>query len=52
MAEQAVDDGEDEQEVERAHLEGLEDGCGCAEVWEHLSDEEDVEDAGEGQSTE
>lgn len=20
------------------HLEALEDGCGCAEIWEHLSD--------------
>ena len=22
-----------------AHLRDVEDGCGCAEVWEHLSDE-------------
>ena len=22
-----------------AHLQGVEDGCGCAEVWEHLSEE-------------
>lgn len=21
------------------HLQDVEDGCGCAEVWEHLSDE-------------
>lgn len=21
-----------------AHLDGLEDGAGCAEIWEHLSD--------------
>lgn len=21
-----------------AHLDDLEDGCGCAEVWEHLSE--------------
>jgi hypothetical protein len=20
------------------HLDGVENGCGCAEVWEHLSD--------------
>ena len=26
-------------EDERAHLDGVEDGCGCAELWEHLSDE-------------
>lgn len=23
------------------HLEDVEDGCGCAEVWEHLSDQRD-----------
>ncbi|WP_256558077.1 hypothetical protein [Halomarina litorea] len=23
---------------DRAHLDDLEDGCGCAEVWEHLSE--------------
>jgi hypothetical protein len=22
-----------------AHLQDVEDGCGCAEVWEHLSEE-------------
>jgi hypothetical protein len=21
------------------HLDGVEDGCGCAEVWEHLSEQ-------------
>jgi len=26
-------------EETNAHLEELEDGCGCAEVWEHLSAE-------------
>jgi hypothetical protein len=23
---------------ERAHLVDIEDGCGCAEIWEQLSD--------------
>ncbi len=23
----------------RSHVEDVEDGCGCAEVWEHLSEE-------------
>ena len=32
---------EDEQEVDTSHLDDVEDGCGCAEVWEHLSDERD-----------
>ena len=26
---------------DRAHLDAVEDGCGCAEVWEHMSDERD-----------
>jgi hypothetical protein len=26
------------------HLEDVEDGCGCAEIWEHLSDERDETD--------
>jgi hypothetical protein len=29
-------DGEDERDDE--HLSDVEDGCGCAEVWEHLSE--------------
>ena len=28
---------EDEKVVDE-HLESIEDGCGCAEVWEHLSE--------------
>jgi hypothetical protein len=23
---------------DRAHLADIEDGCGCAEVWEHMSE--------------
>ena len=37
----------DEREaVDTSHLDGVEDGCGCAEVWEHLSEgrEDGVED--------
>jgi hypothetical protein len=30
----------DEQEsVERGHMDGLPDGCGCTEIWEHLSEQ-------------
>ena len=25
-------------DADRAHLADLPDGCGCAEVWEHLSE--------------
>ena len=31
-------DTEADQEPDRSHLE-VEDGCGCAEVWEHLSEQ-------------
>ncbi|WP_254544179.1 hypothetical protein [Halomarina pelagica] len=27
------------REDDRCHLDDLEDGCGCAEVWEHLSEQ-------------
>lgn len=31
---------EDEEEEEiREHLQNVEDGCGCAEIWEHMSEE-------------
>jgi hypothetical protein len=29
----------DTEDEDRAHLSAVEDGCGCAEVWEHLSEE-------------
>jgi len=29
---------ESDTDADRAHLDGIEDGCGCAEVWEHLSE--------------
>lgn len=32
-----ADDRDDE------HLKDVEDGCGCAEVWEHLSDKRSTE---------
>ncbi len=33
-------------EVERDddHLADVDDGCGCAEVWEHLSDVREADD--------
>jgi len=34
-------DDRNEEEVDTSHLDDVEDGCGCAEVWEHLSDERD-----------
>jgi hypothetical protein len=35
---------EAEEDIETAHLQEIEDGCGCVEVWENLSD---YRDAGE-----
>ena len=32
---------DDEQDVSTDHLDDMEDGCGCAEVWEHLSERRD-----------
>jgi len=27
-----------------AHLDAVDDGCGCAEVWEHLSEQRNADD--------
>jgi hypothetical protein len=27
------------ERTDQDHLRGVEDGCGCAEVWEHLSEQ-------------
>ena len=32
------------RDVDVSHLEGVDDGCGCAEVWEELSDQRHDED--------
>ena len=31
----------DEEPIETSHLDDVEDGCGCAEIWEHMSEERD-----------
>jgi|APHM01.1.fsa_nt_gi hypothetical protein len=40
-AESPADDPESDPET--AHLSGVADGCGCAEVWEHLSEQRETE---------
>jgi hypothetical protein len=30
-------------DADRAHLQDVDDGCGCTEIWEHMSDERDDE---------
>jgi hypothetical protein len=36
---------DEEAEVDTSHLDNIEDGCGCTEVWEHLSEGRDAETA-------
>jgi hypothetical protein len=30
---------DDEEDIDTSHLDDVEDGCGCAEVWDHLSEQ-------------
>jgi hypothetical protein len=39
-----ADDEPDPEDVDTSHLAGVDDGCGCAEVWEHLSEERATND--------
>jgi len=32
---------DEEEEDIREHLQNVEDGCGCAEMWEHMSEQRD-----------
>ncbi|MFC6836972.1 hypothetical protein [Halomarina ordinaria] len=32
-------DDEPTEDVDTSHLDDMEDGCGCTEVWEHLSEQ-------------
>jgi hypothetical protein len=34
----------EEEARDEDHLEDIDDGCGCAEVWEHLSERRGSED--------
>ncbi|WP_169302408.1 hypothetical protein [Halorientalis salina] len=40
-AEVTTEHPDDEEAVDTAHLDDMDDGCGCAEVWEHLSENRD-----------
>ena len=31
-------------DIERDHLEDVDDGCGCAEIWETMSEQRDADD--------
>jgi hypothetical protein len=32
---------DDDEAVDTSHLDDVEDGCGCTEIWEHMSNERD-----------
>ena len=32
-------ENEAQESAKTAHLDGVADGCGCTEVWEHLSEQ-------------
>ena len=44
MMTSTVDDEADGEEIDTSHLDDVEDGCGCTEIWEHMSDERDGSD--------
>lgn len=35
------DDDAESEAIEASHLDDISDGCGCTEIWEHLSEERD-----------
>lgn len=41
---QAQDTTAETDEPDTSHLDDVEDGCGCAEVWEPLSDQRTADD--------
>jgi len=41
MTVSSTQDATEEEEEIREHLEDVDDGCGCTEIWEHLSEERD-----------
>ncbi|MGB9930263.1 hypothetical protein [Haloarcula amylolytica] len=44
-AHQTHDDDAEREEPTTDHLDNVEDGCGCTEIWEHMSEERDSESA-------
>lgn len=36
---QQTDDEADAEEPTTDHLDDVDDGCGCTEIWEHMSEE-------------
>ena len=45
MGSQATtEDDTSEETPEDRHLDGVADGCGCTEIWEHLSEQRAADD--------
>jgi hypothetical protein len=42
MTETETTDIETEEERADSHLDDVEDGCGCTEIWEHLSEQREA----------
>lgn len=40
---QTDEPGDRRNDVDTAHLSEVRDGCGCAEVWEHLSEQREAD---------
>lgn len=38
-----MSDAESDEEPATEHLDDLEDGSGCTEIWEHLSEQRDTD---------
>lgn len=46
----APDDGGTESDADTGHLRNVPDGAGCAEIWEHLSEESPDNDADDAEA--
>lgn len=44
MESDGTHEGDEREAVESEHVEGVPDGCGCTEIWEHLSEQRTAED--------
>ncbi len=38
-----MSDTEQDEEPATDHLDDVEDGCGCTEIWEHLSEQREAD---------
>lgn len=38
-----MSDEEPDEEPATDHLDDVEDGCGCTEIWEHLSEQREAD---------